>query len=162
VYVDDYYACDIQGSTNNDFLGDVRVQAVFPNGNGNYSQLTNDLGNMTNNYTHVDEADPNDDTDYVESSNAGDKDTYTYQDLPTTTGTVYGVQVMTYAKKTDSGSRTIRNLARLSGTDADNGSDIALPSGYTYLPSIFETKPGGGAWTITDVNNAEFGVKVTA
>jgi len=26
---------------------------------------------------------------------------------------------------------------------------------------VFETKPGGGVWSISDVNGAEFGVKVT-
>jgi hypothetical protein len=37
-----------------------------------------------------------------------------------------------------------------------------LTTDYIYLPDIRETKPGGGAWTITDVNNAEFGIKINA
>ncbi len=155
---DDLYVCDALGSTNNDFLGDVRVQAILPNGNGNSSQLVGSDANSTDNYLLVDEAAPAT-ADYVESSTVGDKDTYAFGDLTPTTGTVYGVQVLPYAAKTDAGVRSIASVARLSGTEVDSA-DKVLSTSYQYLPDIRETKPGGGAWTISDVNSAEFGVKI--
>jgi hypothetical protein len=158
--IDDFYICDTTGSTNNDFLGDVRVEALFPNGNGNSSQWVGSDGNSTDNYLLVDESPPNEDTDYVEASTVGDKDTYAYTDLTLASGTVYGVQLLPYARKTDAGSRSIVSVARLSSTETDS-SDKALLTSYAYLPDIRETKPGGGAWTISDVNSAEFGVKVS-
>lgn len=161
VWFDDLYVCDTSGSTNNDFLGDVRVEALFPNGNGNSSQLAGSDGNSTDNYLLVDETSPNGDTDYVESSTVGQKDTYAFGNLTSTTGSVYGVQILPYAQKTDAGTRSIASVARLSATEVDSA-DKTLSTTYTYLPDIRETKPGGGAWSITDVNNAEFGVKVTA
>ena len=157
---DDFYVCDDNGSTNNDFLGDIRVQPIFPDGNGNSSQLVGSDGNSTDNYLLVDETDPND-ADYVESSTVGEKDTYTYGSLTPTAGTVYGVQVMTRAAKTDAGARSVCSIARLSGTEVDSA-DKTLSTTYQYLRDIRETKPGGGAWSISDVNSAEFGVKVTA
>jgi len=159
---DDFYVCDATGSApTNDFLGDVRVETILPSGNGNSSVLVGSDGNSTDNYLLVDETAPNSDTDYVESSTVGDKDTYVYGNVTPTTGTVYGVQVLPFAKKTDAGARSIVSVARLSATEVDS-TDKTLNTTYGYLPDIREAKPGGGVWSITDVNNAEFGVKVTA
>jgi hypothetical protein len=38
--IDDLYVCDSTGSTNNTFLGDVRVDTVRPIGAGNYSEFS--------------------------------------------------------------------------------------------------------------------------
>jgi len=109
----------------------------------------------------VDETTPNDDTDYVESGTAGDKDTYTYTNLTPTAGTVYGVQILPYVRKTDAGARSIKSIARHSGTEVD-GPEQVLGTSFVYARDIREAKPGGGAWSISDVNGAEFGVKVFA
>ena len=162
VTVDDLYILDTTGGApTNDFLGDVRVEATFPSGNGNSSQLVGQDADSTDNYLNVDETTPDGDTTYNESSTVNDKDTYAFGDLTSTTGTVYGVQICPYARKTDAGVRSIKSVARLSGTETDSA-DKTLNSTYAYLTDIRETKPGGGAWSITDVNNAEFGVKVSA
>jgi hypothetical protein len=162
INTDDFYACDgTGGGSDNDYLGDVRVEAIFPSGNGNSSQFLGSDSNSTDNYLLVDEATPNDDTDYVESSTVGDKDTYAYGNLTATSGTVYGVIPMPYARKTDAGVRSIVSVARLSSTEVDS-SAATLSTSYAYLPDIRTTKPGGGSWTVSDVNSAEFGVKVNA
>lgn len=159
---DDVYVLDGAGSSpHNDFLGDVRCQTIYPNGNGNSSQLDGSDGNTTDNYLLVDETTPNDDTDYVESADVGDKDTYAFGNVAAATGTVFAVQPLPWARKTDAGIRKIATVARLSGTEEDSA-DIALGSGFSGFHDIRTTKPGGGAWTITDVNSAEFGVKVSA
>lgn len=161
-HLDDLVVIDCSGSApTNDRLGDVVVPALFPDGNGNYSQLVGSDSNSTDNYLLVDETPPNGDSDYVESSTVGDMDTYTYQDLTPTSGDVYAVQVCMYARKTDAGTRKIASVARLSGTD-DVSSDQILSASYQYLTDLREAKPGGGAWSISNVNSAEFGVKVTA
>lgn len=159
--IDDLYVCDGTGSSpTNDFLGDIRVQALFPNGNGNSSQLVGSDSNSTDNYLLVDETAPAV-ADYVQSNTVSDKDTYTMTDLTPTAGTVYGVQVLPYAAKTDAGVRSIASVARVSATEVDSA-DKTLSVSAQYLPDVRETKPGGGVWTISDVNSAEFGVKVTA
>lgn len=160
-YWDDFVILDTTGSApTNDFLGDVRVQALLPNGNGNSSMLVGSDGNSTDNYLLVDETTPSS-ADYVESSTVNDKDTYAFGDLTPTSGTVYGVQVLPYAAKTDAGTRSIVSVARLSGGTEADSADKTLSTSYAYLPDIRETKPGGGAWSISDVNSAEFGVKVS-
>lgn len=159
--MDDLYICDDQGSVNNDYLGDVRIEALFPSGNGNSSQFVGSDSNSTDNYLLVDENPENGDTDYVESATVGNKDTYAFGNLTPASGTVYGLQVNMYARKTDAGARRLASVARLSGTEVDSA-DAPMSATYVYQSDIRETKPGGGAWTIADVNNAEFGPKVTA
>lgn len=160
--VDDLYICDGTGGVNDDFLGDIRVEALFPNGNGNSSQFDGSDGNTTDNYLLVDDTtSPDGDTTYVQSPDAGDKDTYAYTNLTPATGTVYGLQIVPYARKTDAGARSIVSVARHSGSETD-GPVQALSTSFVYYPDIRETKPGGGSWSISDVNGAEFGQKVNA
>lgn len=156
---DDIYLVDLTGSApTNDLLGDIRVEAIFPTGNGNSSGFVGSDGNSTDNYALVDEAPPST-SDYVGSGVPGAKDTYAFSNLSSPDGTVYAVQTMPFAAKTDAGSRDIVTVARLSGTEED-GPTMALGTQAIYRPDIRETKPGGGAWAIADVNAAEFGIKV--
>ena len=162
VEFDDFYLCNGSGGVNDDFLGDVRVDCLHPNGNGNTSQLVGNDGNSTDNYLLVDETtSPNSDTDYVQSATVDEKDTYAFDNLVPTTGTVFGVQINAWARKTDAGARGIKSVARHSATEEDSAAST-LSTTYSYHRDIRETKPGGGTWTISDVNGAEFGVKVAA
>jgi hypothetical protein len=160
LYDDMYWLDDTGSAPTNTFLGDTRVSCLFPDGNGNSSQFVGSDADSTNNYLLVDETNPNDDTDYVESATVGNKDTYTYGNLPSATGAVYAVQPLMYAKKTDASARSIASVARVSATEVDSANKV-LGTGYVYYPDVRETKPGGGAWTISDVNAAEFGPKIT-
>jgi hypothetical protein len=155
--IDDLYICDSAGSVNNDFLGDVRVECLFPTGAGNYAQFTPSTGS---NHTCVDETAQNGDTDTVSSATVGNIDSYAYGNPTPSSGSVKGVIVTSVAKKDDGGSRLITGHARLSSTDLA-GADISLGNSYKSQQTVLETKPGGGAWSLTDVANAEFGVKVT-
>lgn len=160
-YYCDWVVYNNSGSVNNaPPIGDVRVETIYPNGNGNSSQFVGSDSNSTDNYLLVDETPYNSDTDYVESSTVGQKDTYAFGNITPATGTVLAVQARLVAKKTDAGTREIKPVYRLSSTEVD-GTIYPLTNSYAISPGdIQETKPGGGAWTITDVNNAEFGVKV--
>jgi hypothetical protein len=157
--VDDVYMCDSTGSTNNNFLGDVRVEALLPDGAGTTTQWTPSAGS---NYQCVDDATPNSDTDYVSSSTANQIDTYNYSSLTPLTGTVYGVQTLLYARKDDAGTRSVAPVVRTSSTDYV-GTSQSLSASYQYLTEIFEIDPNAAAaWTISTVNSAEFGQKLTA
>jgi hypothetical protein len=50
---------------------------------------------------------------------------------------------------------------RLSGVDV-NGTTTPLSNSYYPILDVFETKPGGGTWTVADVNSLEAGVEVKA
>jgi len=158
---DDFYLCDATGAQNNDFLGDVRVQAILPSAAGATTQWTPSAA--VANYTTVDEATPNDDTDYNSSATLNQIDTYAYGDVTPTTGTVKGIQTNCYARKDDAGIRTIAPVIRHAAVDYVQANLPNLSTSYQYLPQVVELNPGTGvAFTIADVNAAEFGVKLIA
>ena len=157
--MDDLYICDDSGSVNNDFLGDIRVQRLLPSGAGNSTQWTASAGS---NYQCVDDATPNADTDYVSETTAGEKDTYAFGNLTPTSGTVKGVQTVIKARKDDAGTRSIAPVYRPVSTDYD-GTTVAVSDSYSYLREITEVSPEtSAAWTIAEINGAEFGVKLVS
>lgn len=159
VLFDDFYICDTAGSTNNSFLGDVRVDTVLPTGDGNYTAFTPSTG--VSHFALVDESTPNT-SDYNDGASASDRDSYTFADLPSLSGTVYGLQINAAILKDDAGARSAGVFARSSATDGD-GAGVALSTSQLYISTVFETNPNGSvAWTESTVNAAEFGVLVTA
>jgi hypothetical protein len=158
--VDDIYANDTSGGApQNDFLGDCRIDTLFPNADGSNSAWTPSTG--TDHYALVDESTPNT-TDYVETSGVGNKDTWNFQNLSAITGTIYGVQVSSAALKDDAGARSIANTVKSGATNAD-GATQALSTSQLYYMDIWATDPNtAAAWTEANVNAAEFGVKLAA
>lgn len=158
VYYDDFWLVDTTGATCNDFLGDVRVEYRTTTGGGNYTVLVPSVGA---NYQCVDDNPANDETDYNSSSTVGDKDTYAMQDLASVLGAVLAVAVVSMDRKDDAGARTHSHIVRLGGVDVE-GTAFPPTVAYAVHQTFFETKPGGGAWTIADVNNVEAGFKLAA
>lgn len=157
-YFDDFYVADTSGSApQNDFLGDVRIDTVYPSADGNYTQFTPSTG--TDHYALVDETTPST-SDYNESGTAGHKDSYTMQDVSSIPGTIFGVQVNAYAHKDDAGLRSLKIGVRSGTTDSvDAGS--ALSESALYYRHILETDPAtAAAWTESGVNAAEALVEV--
>ncbi|PYJ07927.1 MAG: hypothetical protein DMF06_14315 [Verrucomicrobia bacterium] len=159
-FFDDLYLSDSSGSApQNDFLGDCRIDCQFPNADGSNSTWTPSTG--TTHYTLVDEATPNT-TDYVESNVIGNKDTWAFQDLSSITGTIYGVQINTAALKDDAGGRSIINTVKSGATNAD-GATQAMGTSQQYFMDVLPVDPAtSAAWTESNFNAAEFGVKVAA
>jgi hypothetical protein len=156
---DDFYLCDASGGINDDFLGDVRIDAYVPNGAGNSTQLTPSAGA---NYQCVDDATPDDDSTYVESATASQKDTYAFPSLGYTAVDVFGVQVNATARKDDAGARSLATVTRSGGTDYD-GSTQALSTSYYDYREVMNVDPNtSAAWSQSGYEAAEFGVKVAA
>lgn len=159
---DDIYVQDNTGSSPG-FLGDVRVETLYPSGAGSNTQWTPDTGS---NYARVNEHTsgtfPDGDTSYVSDSNAGDLDSYTTDDCSVSSGTVYAVQTSIYARKDDAGTRQISDLVRQSTTNYAGSTTQSLSTTYSYYRQMRNQDPTGSDWTITTVNGDEFGVKLVA
>jgi hypothetical protein len=154
---DDTYVVDTSGSSpTNTFLGDARVETSYPTANGANTAWTGAFGD-------VDDASPNDDTDYISSSTPGDRETYTITDISVSTGVVYAVQTNLVARKDDAGVRTIAPVIRISGTDYDGTTTAGLSTSYLGYQQIYDRlDPSGAAWSIATVNAMEAGVKEVA
>jgi hypothetical protein len=157
--VEDLYICDGQGSVNNDFLGDCRVDALLPNADGSNSQFTPSTG--SDHYTLVDDSAPNDDTDYLSSNTSGHKDTWAFANLTALTSpSLKGVQLNLTAKKDDAGTRLLKPVVK-SGSTTSSGSSQGIGTDYRQFAQIYETDPDtSAAWTEAGVNAAEFGGEV--
>lgn len=160
VWYDDLYVCDGTGSVNNSYLGDCRVDALFPSGAGASAQFA--PTGSANNWENVDDASPDDDATYNASDTAGSLDSFVFADLSALGATVFGVQANIIARKDDAGSRTLRAVARIGGANYE-GSDLALSDSYLDLRQIWDKNPAtSAAWTESQINAAEFGYKVQA
>lgn len=160
--IGDLYTLDDTTGANNDFLGDTRVEYLHPDANG-ANQAWDVVPGITPHWQAVyDASGPDDDTTYIHTSTVGLLDTESFSNTGLPSGSIFGVQVGLYARKTDSGARTIAPVVRHGGIDNIGANQSPSFASYVYLLQLFATNPGTGvAWTISDVNNAEFGVKLT-
>lgn len=155
--IDDVYVCNALGTVNNDFLGDIRVQTLKPNGAGNVTQLT-PVGSGTN-WQNVDES-PVSTADYNYSSTAGQQDLYALEEVLGGTTAVLGVQVNSLARKTDTSSRSIKNLVRVGGTTTASAA-IPLTSQTDTYSTVHNVNPTtSAAWAVGDITALEAGVEV--
>lgn len=158
LYLDNVVIWDTSGTTNNDFLGPIRVIALLPDGAGASSDFTPSAGS---NYENVDETSTDGDTTYVSATNAGDHDTYTFGDLAVN-GTVKAVQTNLIVRSDAAGAETIAPVIRIGSTDY-TGTTVGVTITYADSREIFETSPAtGAAWTPAEINGAEFGIKLVS
>jgi len=158
VMFDDLYFCNQSGSVNNDFLGDCRIITIRPNGAGALTEWTPSTGS---NYQNVDDATPNDDTDYNATDALNAIDTFAFEDI-SGSGTVRAAVLNLVARKDDAATRKIAGVVRVGGANYA-GSDITLASSYAFYQDVREVNPATSIpWAISEINAAEFGYKMTA
>jgi hypothetical protein len=166
VRYDDVYICDTTTAIRNDFLGDTQCDVVLADGDGATSAFdTTFPASPTTHYTKVDEATPNDDTDYNETPTNADVDLFTYAALPAIAGSssVKGVKVAIMAKKNDAGACNIRAVARPVSINRNGPTSFPLQVDYDYKQEIWAQNPETSAdWTDALINASEFGVEKIA
>lgn len=155
---DDLYTCDGSGATNTDFLGPIRVKAIYADGAGASTDFTPSAGL---NFQNVDEALTDGDTTYNSESTAGDHDTYTFAAIGLT-GTVKGVQTNLMVRSDGAGAETIAPMIRISTTDYQ-GTTVGITTSYADSMQVYAVSPAtAAAWTVSEIDGAEFGIKLVA
>jgi hypothetical protein len=161
-FTDDYYLVTGTGAPN-DFLGDCKVQTVYPNGNGDYSQLVGSDADSVNNYLLVNETGAPVTTSYVESDTVARRDFYTMGDISIpSNATVLGVQVTAWCNNPDAGSGRAVKIGVRQGTSEALTASLPLTAA-TFLAErgMFTVDPAtGAAWSQSGVNSAQAGVEV--
>ena len=154
---DDIYFLDTVGSDNTDFLGDCRVETVFPDALGNENDFT--ASPAVDQHLNVDDgSSPDDDTTYNHSATATDRELYGFAALTGNIGTIFGVDAKMLVRKEDAGFREIRVIARSNVTEVESA-NLTLGIDYHLKHNIFENDPdGGGDWDEASVNAAQFGI----
>ncbi len=151
-HIDDVIVLDTTGSApQNDFLGDVRVETIYPVADGSYTAWTPDTG--TDHFSRVNEHPIDGDASYVKDANPGDKDSYI---MDTFLGTIYAAQFNVGARKGEAALRQLKPLIKQSGTDY-LGSLATLSTDYLFYSWILDNDPSGSPWLAATINADEFG-----
>jgi hypothetical protein len=138
-------------------LGDFRVVTLWPDGAGHHTDLTPDP--TAANYTRVNTQAQNDATRNF-SDTPGDKDTYTYDDLPHDDVAVHCVSHSPRVRKEDAGLGSGRALLRTGSTDF-HGPDLILSTSAQWFPTIWSANPDTLLpWEAVDIDAIEAGLEV--
>lgn len=156
---DDVVCIDDSGTDQTTRIGPCFIETVIPNADGTTVNFTPSAGS---NWQNVDDGNaPDDDTTYNSSSTVNHKDLYGMAALTGNIGTVYAVMARSMVRGVDAGTRGLKAVARSNVTEVD-GTEKFVDQSYIYIDHIYENDPnGGGAWTESAVNAAEFGIKIT-
>jgi hypothetical protein len=162
IYFNDWYVCDgtVQPGPNplNNFLGDCKTTVVLPTLPGFYQQAVPNAG--TNHVTPVDDPTPNDDTDYTELINVGERENWKYVlPVPLGGGGVLAATLALWMKKASDGTRFMRDSVRVASVDYDGTTDIAFGTTYLFSRSTRTANPATGG-EFTPGSTVEFGTKV--
>jgi hypothetical protein len=158
--LDDVFCYDNTSSYNNTFIGDRRVLTLFPNANTATADWTA-VGAATG-YECIDEASPNDDTDYITAATTGLVSQFGLQNLPGGISVVNAVVMVERARKTEAGTANTK-VSIVSGASTTAGADKPLTEVYTYRQDVFQTDPSSAApFTPSQVDSLNFKVERTA
>ena len=157
VIVDDFYICDNSGASLNNFLGNTRVPAQFPNGTGASTQWT-PTGSASFNWQLA--SNPYmDDSSYVSCGTPGDIDLYTLSPVANSPQ-VMAVQSIVVARQDDSGQRQIKSVIQ-SGSAQATGAVVNTSGSYAGHCDIFVSDPNtGSSWTYGAVNALQVGAEL--
>jgi len=159
MFFDDWYVCDGSGSVNNDFLGNCRVDAIFPDGDDVAGwDIASGAGDH---YLDVDEVVADDNTSYVEYATTGHKDLYDYAAMPADRGAIRGLEIKTLCRETDAEDFSLITPIKSGATETDDSAQSIGTTDYVAKKRVSELDPNTStAWTKTTVDAAKFGVKV--
>lgn len=162
--LDDLYILNTEGAApQNTFIGDVRVTALRPKANGNTNNFT--PTGAADNFGAVNEELADQDTTFVEAGQLGAKEDYdntNFVDLGISPGTIYGVQVVNSAKKTDAGTLRYKDQMVIAGTIFSGVEVTATAVDYKMTTFIRDTDPSDdAAWTESKVAATGSGYEIT-
>lgn len=155
ITLDDVWIANTTGGGVTDFLGSMKVVAIYPDGAGDSTQFTPSTGA---NWQNVDEAAQDGDTTYNDGA-SGNLDLYNHQNVSGFTQIV-GVQQDLLAKITDANPFNVK-LACKSGSTTDiESAGQAVGGSFASRRRILETDPATGLpWDQAGVNAAQFGLE---
>lgn len=159
LFIDDLYVADTTGGVNDDFLGDLVVETLYPISDGTYTDWTVDIGGL--HWPRVSEYLIDSDASYVHTTTVGAKDTYGIGNPVLANTPVYGTQLNLGVRKNDAGTRVIEPVIRQAGVD-HIGPLSAVTAGYTFHSWLRDTDPTGNPWTYTTVNTDEYGIELVS
>lgn len=155
--VDDFYLFNGSGSTQNGNIGaDCQVLSTLPAAAGSSTQFT--ANGVPNNWDNVNDV-PANDSQYNWDTVSGHRDTYNYTDLATSRS-INCVQLVTRMSKSDAGAVSAKAAIKSGATIAYGATRTLSQTATTYTDALPTDPNTGAAWTLSNLNAAEFGAEV--
>lgn len=144
---------DGTGSRLNDFMGVVRLDQHFATSDGAHTAFS--LSTGSSHFALIDETELNEDTDYIFTTTAGNKDSYGHTNLIVSGATILAAMTWLEARREDAGVAGLKAGWRISGTDYLSAEQS--PAGaYTEQGFLFSEDPATtAAWLESAFNSAE-------
>lgn len=160
---DDLYVCNADGASNNTYIGDCRVNVMYPKANGVSNNFT---PTEATNWGSTSETVMDDDTTYVESGLVGAKEDYDNQDFTDkglAPGVIFGVQTSNATKRTDAGTIKFINEMVIAGTRYTDNIELTPGNANYFIDTyIRDTDPSDNAtWTEDKVAAVGSGLTIT-
>jgi hypothetical protein len=183
--VDDFFILDLTGSQSNDFLGDCRVDTLYTNANGNYTQF-NPVPNTNANWMNTtiaerSAADMSSQGEFYYASSWGDyyhslnyidnsltynetyipaRETYNMDSIVSLSKPIHGIQQNAAMFKTDAGKKEVTQLLRVSSTDYESDLFRIQDHIKVYTKPYTLNPYTSSAWSEADINALESGIRV--
>lgn len=161
-YYDDGYVEDTTGEVAVSFAPDYRYDTILIAADGDELDWLGSDGDYTDLYLLIDEVPEDGDATYITSPTPTDQYLGQFNTITLPVGWgIASVIPFAMAKKDSGGSPLgIKFLAKEGGTLV-SGATKVLGTDYTYVWERMTSKPTGGAWDQTSLNNVQLGVETT-
>jgi hypothetical protein len=159
---DDVYIIDPSLPGAQTFLGDCRVDVMWPNSDV-HKDFTTYPASQPHNYTQVDDTtDIDDDATYNYSNTLNAYDEFTFTDLPNLEGeTIYALAISHTTRKDNAGSRWVTPFVRIN-TVQSYGTEVSIGDTYKTFQSIWEKSPDTDEpWTKSELDAMTAGYEIT-
>lgn len=162
---DDLYILSAEGTSNNDYLGDVRITTMAANADGTNNDWTSNDVTLPN-FNATDEVIMDSNTSYVESGLVGaseDYDNDSFAQRVIAPGEIYGVQVSNALLRTATGIIRAQNEMVIAGTSYTDGVQLTPGSGAYFIETwVTDTDPSDSlTWTEDKVAATGSGISIT-
>lgn len=134
------------------FLGDIKIQPIFPAVDATPLQWTPSTAGS--HFNKLNEVPPDEDTTYVSDATAGQQDLYNWQPVPSFTGTIPGIVLSIRARKDDEGTKQFAHIV-----GSQQGDTFSVGDEYIYWHQAHDVDPDTNAtWTVAGFNAKNIGV----
>lgn len=141
------------------FLGDVRISAIVPNGTGPHQAWTPSTG--ATHWDLLDEKPPNGDTDYVYTETLNARESNEMEDV-VLLGTCQGIQMLHSSRKIEANVRKLRQLLVNGAGVIYDGNEDSIGNSYVYYRECLDISPFTAAnFTEAELNAIRYGVSLS-
>ena len=163
---DDMYILNADGTSNNGYLGDVRITTLTPGADGNSNDWTSN-DPLLDNYVQAGETLMDFGVSYVESGLIGaaeDYDQESFADRVIAPGQIFGVQVANATLRTATGGISFKNEMVVAGTRYSDDVEYTPGSTNYFIDTyVRDTDPSDDAtWTEDKVAAVGSGIIITS